>query len=54
VRNIRRDAINELKASDATEDDIRRGEADVQKVTDEQISAIDEALKSKEAEIMEV
>ena len=54
VRNIRRDAISELKAGDETEDEVRRAEGDVQKVTDEHIAAIDAALKSKEAEIMEV
>ena len=54
VRNIRRDAIQELKDSGATEDELRRAEGDVQKVTDEHIALIDEALKGKEAEIMEV
>ena len=54
IRNIRRDAISELKAGDETEDEVRRAEADVQKVTDEFIAAIDSALKGKEAEIMEV
>lgn len=54
VRNVRRDAISDLKAGDTTEDDVRRGEADIQKLTDEHVALIDEALKSKEAEIMEV
>jgi ribosome recycling factor len=54
IRNIRRDAINEIKNGDATEDEVRRAETDVQKVTDEFIAAIDTALKGKEAEIMEV
>lgn len=54
IRNIRRDAISDLKAGDETEDEVRRAEGDVQKVTDEHIAAIDAALKSKEAEIMEV
>jgi ribosome recycling factor len=54
VRNIRRDAITEIKNGDATEDEVRRAEADVQKVTDEFIAAIDSALKGKEAEVMEV
>lgn len=54
IRNIRRDAISELKAGDETEDEVRRAEAEVQKVTDEHIAAIDAALKAKEAEIMEV
>ena len=58
VRNVRRDGIGELKkaqeAGDATEDEAHRAEGDVQKVTDEHVAAIDSALKSKEAEIMEV
>jgi ribosome recycling factor len=54
VRNIRRDAISDLKAGDETEDEVRRAEGDVQKVTDEHIALIDSALKAKEAEIMEV
>jgi ribosome recycling factor len=54
IRNIRRDAITDIKNSDETEDEVRRAEGDVQKVTDEFIAAIDSALKGKEAEIMEV
>jgi ribosome recycling factor len=54
IRNIRRDAITEIKNGDETEDEVRRAEADVQKVTDEYIAALDSALKGKEAEIMEV
>lgn len=54
IRNIRRDAITEIKHGDETEDEIRRAEGDVQKVTDEFIAMIDAALKGKEAEIMEV
>lgn len=58
IRNIRRDAMGELKrsqeSSDITEDDERRGEGDVQKVTDEHVASIDDALKAKEAEVMEV
>ena len=54
IRNIRRDAINDFKNGDATEDEVRRAETDIQKVTDEHIAMIDAALKSKEAEVMEV
>jgi ribosome recycling factor len=54
IRNIRRDAIQEIKAGDETEDEVRRAETDVQKITDEFIAVIDTALKGKEAEIMEV
>ena len=58
VRNARRDANTALgkaeKAGDITEDDLRGGEADVQKLTDKYIAKIDEAFKAKEAELMEV
>ena len=54
IRNIRRDAISDLKAGGETEDEVRRAEGDVQKVTDEFIALIDAALKGKEAEVMEV
>jgi ribosome recycling factor len=58
VRNIRRDAIHQLK--DAVQegelggDEEHRAEDRVQKLTDEHVHAIDELLKHKEAEIMEV
>ena len=58
VRNARRDANNALskaeKAGDITEDDLRGGETDVQKLTDKYIGKIDDAFKAKEAELMEV
>lgn len=58
ARNIRRDANDTLKKmekdSDISQDDLRRGEAEIQKITDGHISQIEEALKHKEEEIMEV
>ena len=58
VRNARRDANAALakaeKASEITEDDLRRGENDVQKLTDKYIAEIEEAFKKKEAEVMEI
>lgn len=58
VRNIRRDANERLKRLEKdgaiSKDDLHRAEAEVQKVTDVYISRIDEALKRKEEEIMEV
>ncbi len=58
IRNIRRDANHRLerleKDGDLSEDERRRAEAEVQKATDAHIKEIDEALKRKEAEIMEV
>jgi ribosome recycling factor len=58
VRNVRRDAnaaLKELVKSKAiSEDDERRGEDDVQKLTDRHIAEIDKALAAKEAELMAV
>jgi ribosome recycling factor len=58
VRNVRRDAdkhLKELKTQgNVGEDDERRAEDRVQKLTDEHIGKIDEILRRKEAEITEV
>ena len=58
VRNLRRDA-NEVvkklvKDKLASEDDQKRAEADIQKVTDRHISAIDQLVAAKEQDIMAV
>ncbi|MDQ4082327.1 MAG: ribosome recycling factor [Actinomycetota bacterium] len=58
VRNVRRDLMHHLKElvreGEIGDDEERRAEDRAQKLTDEHIRAIDELLKSKEAEIMEV
>jgi ribosome recycling factor len=58
IRNVRRDVLHhlrELVTSGAVGDDEeRRAEQHVQKLTDEHTKAVDELLKNKEAEIMEV
>jgi ribosome recycling factor len=58
VRNIRRDVMSDLKElahdGEIGDDDERRAEDRVQKLTDEHVKKIDELLKAKEAEIMEV
>lgn len=58
VRNIRRDAISQikelLKEKEISEDDERRGEDQAQKLTDSSIAAIDNLLKEKEEELMEI
>jgi ribosome recycling factor len=58
VRNVRRDAIKHLeelvKKGEVGDDDERAAETRVQKVTDEHVGKIDDLLKRKEAEIMEV
>ena len=56
VRNIRRDAINDLrsfeKESMISEDDLRRGQTQVQEETDDFIKQIDTISRDKESEIM--
>jgi ribosome recycling factor len=58
VRNVRRDAMKHLEElvrnGDVGDDDERRAEERVQKLTDEHTKSIDDLLKHKEAEIMEV
>jgi len=58
VRNVRRDAIHHLKElvdnGEVGSDEEHRAEDRVQKLTDEHVNEIDELLKRKEAEIMEV
>jgi ribosome recycling factor len=58
IRNLRRDANTRLvkaeKDSEISEDDLRRAESEIQKITDSHIHDIDETLKRKEAEVMEV
>lgn len=55
IRNIRRDANNKLdRDEELTEDDVRREQAKVQKHTDTYIARIDEMLKAKESEVMEI
>lgn len=57
VRNIRRDANDKIKAllkdKEISEDDERRSQDDIQKLTDMFIKKIDDALTLKEAELME-
>jgi ribosome recycling factor len=58
VRNIRRDAHNDMRDFEKekliSEDDLERGEVDLQKLTDRFIEEVGEQGKKKEAEIMEV
>jgi ribosome recycling factor len=58
VRNVRRDAIHHLKElvdkGEVGSDEEHRAEERVQKLTDDHVHEIDELLKKKEAEIMEV
>lgn len=58
VRGIRREGNDDLKRrqkdSTITEDDLRRGEAEIQKVTDSEIKKIEDLIKKKEGEILEI
>jgi len=55
IRHARTDTLSKIKKLEhISEDDKARGEKDVQKVTDEHVKLVDEVIKSKEAEIMEV
>jgi ribosome recycling factor len=58
VRNVRREAMEDLRKSEKdgviSQDDHRRLDHEVQKITDEAIDHVDEALKTKEHEIMQV
>ena len=58
MRNIRRDAIADIrelvKEKEAAEDDGRRGEESVQKITDARIGEVDKVVQAKEADLLEI
>ncbi|MBQ3999582.1 MAG: ribosome recycling factor [Oscillospiraceae bacterium] len=58
IRNIRRDGVDKFKAmekkSEITEDDLKDLQDELQKATDASIKTIDEVVKAKETEILEV
>ncbi len=58
ARNIRRDALDAVKKlkqnNEISEDDQKRFETEIQNLTDSAVKALDEALKTKEAEIKQV
>jgi ribosome recycling factor len=58
VRNIRRDINDEIKKSEKeqhlSEDDVKRLQDEIQKITDSYIAKVEEVLQHKEKEIMEV
>ena len=58
LRNVRRDGNETLKdlekTKDISQDDLRRGQEQVQKITDRFISQVDDVLNAKEHEILEV
>jgi ribosome recycling factor len=58
IRNARRDVMHDLRElkteGEVGEDDEKRAEAELQKLTDEMVAQLDGHLKTKEAEILEV
>jgi ribosome recycling factor len=58
IRNVRRDCMHDLRElkseGEVGADDEKRAEAELQKLTDQRVGELDEALKAKEAEILEV
>ena len=58
IRNIRRDMMNDIKdlakEKEISEDDERRANDDIQKITDKYIETIDSRLSKKESDLMEV
>lgn len=58
IRNIRRDSNDEFKKmerqSEITEDELKRAEDEMQKLTDKYIANIDDLFKEKEKEVLEV
>lgn len=58
IRNIRRDANADLKSllkeKEISEDEDRKAQEDIQKLTDAAVKKVDEALAAKEKELMEV
>ncbi len=58
VRNIRRDAIHQvkelLKEKKIAEDEARRAEDDIQKLTDRAVQQVDEVVKEKEQELLAI
>lgn len=56
IRNVRRDANQAIKdqekAKKITADDVKRGEAEIQKLTDQFVAKVDEAAVTKEKELM--
>jgi ribosome recycling factor len=58
VRNVRRDVLNEMKRAEKdgelSQDELKGGQDEVQKLTDAEVKAIDQLMARKEAEVLEV
>ena len=58
IRNIRRDAIADirelLREKEVAEDDARKGEDNVQKITDARVAEVDRIVQQKETDLLEI
>ena len=58
IRNVRREANESLKKleknKEITEDDLKRGEKEVQEITDEFVTRVDQVIEDKEKDLMEI
>jgi ribosome recycling factor len=58
IRNIRRDVLGDiktlLKEKEITEDDERKAQEDIQKITDKYIAQVDALIVEKEEDLMEI
>jgi len=58
IRNIRRDVLGDikelLKAKEITEDEERRAQDDIQKITDKFVAEVDKLIEAKEKDLMEI
>ena len=58
VRNVRREGNDTLKKlekdKDITEDDLKRGEKEIQDVTDDYVARVDKVIAEKEKDLMEI
>ena len=54
IRNVRRDGMDKIKKADLPEDERKMWEQEVQEMTDRHIKGVDDALETKQGEIMQV
>lgn len=54
IRGARREGIDGFKAAKPSEDELKRHESEIQKLTDEAVKKVDDILKEKEAEVKQI
>ena len=54
IRNARRDGIDEVKAMEISEDEVKAAEVEIQKITDKFVTEVDKIVSNKETEIMSI